>query len=144
MNQMTKSEHILSLNDGKRTTREIADAVYGGRATRKQMAYTRVVLKQRRGAGLSENDRRYRESPLGQIKRRQNSAANKASYNTGNREKARAAGRRAYRKARQEGQSFRDSNAAYRRAYFLTMCATRSREVWSKAYHASYDEAAHA
>ena len=71
---MTKSEHILSLNDGERTTRQIADAVYVGRATREQMAYTRIVLRQRKGTRGSKADLRYRASPLGREMRRKNFA----------------------------------------------------------------------
>lgn len=56
---MTKAEHIMSLWDGKRTTGQIA------RKVGCLPEYVRVVVRQRKGRGMSENDRRYRQSPLG-------------------------------------------------------------------------------
>jgi hypothetical protein len=56
---MTKAQQILALYDGQRTTTEIAEIVGCG------TAYVRTVARQRKGAGLSEFDRRYKASPLG-------------------------------------------------------------------------------
>ena len=56
---MTKAEQILKLYDGKRTTREIAVLVCTSDS------YVRTVARQRKGAGTSQNDRRYLQSSLG-------------------------------------------------------------------------------
>ena len=53
---MTKAQQILDLDNGKRTTRAIADIIGC------LPAYVRVVLRQRMGTGESDIDRRYRRS----------------------------------------------------------------------------------
>jgi hypothetical protein len=98
---MTRSQQILTLYDGTRTTREIADIV-GCR-----IEYVRVVARQRAGRSYSEIDERYKASSRGRatldkataranarnkLKRR---AYYKVLYDTGDREAARAAFRAA-------------------------------------------------
>ena len=95
---MTKAQRIMKLYNGVRTTAEIAKIV-GCDA-----AYVRVVARQRRGCGQSEIDRRYASSALGQAttaKRAPRYLAYVRTYmrvarKTGDRDKARSAGRRAY------------------------------------------------
>jgi hypothetical protein len=67
---MTKAERILQLYDGARTTRQIAEIIHGGPVTDKEMAYVRVVLRQRFGTRRSDTDRRYHMSSLGRTTRR--------------------------------------------------------------------------
>jgi hypothetical protein len=56
---MTKSAQIMELYAQGLSTREIAEKVGC------KIEYVRVVARQRKGFGESENDRRYRRSPLG-------------------------------------------------------------------------------
>ena len=58
---MTKSEQILALYDGKRTTREIADIVGCG------VPYVRVVARQRKGGSMSKHDKKYRIKKAGSL-----------------------------------------------------------------------------
>ena len=104
----TLAAKILALNDGKKSTREIAEKVYG-KATDKQMAYVRVVLRQRRGTRSSENDRGYIASSLGQAaqkrKNQKTVAANRVLRETGDHARANDAWRRTFRVAKREGES---------------------------------------
>ncbi len=65
---MTKAQMILDLHKQGKTTRQIAEAVYGlqpdcmARAIDKHMAYVRVVVRQRRGSRRSATDQRYLDS----------------------------------------------------------------------------------
>ncbi len=65
---MTKKEQIMALHAKGKTTRQIAEAVYGlqpdcmAKTVDKYMAYVRVVTRQRKGAGHSKNDRKYLEN----------------------------------------------------------------------------------
>ncbi len=65
---MTKKEQIMALHKQGKTTRQIAEAVYGlkpdcmAKTIDKYMAYVRVVTRQRKGSGRSEHDRKYMES----------------------------------------------------------------------------------
>ena len=104
---MTKSEQIMSLYDGQRTTSEIA-AIVGCRPS-----YVRVVARQRQGKGLSDIDRKYRQSPNGSKKHaasQERSLPYRRAYmkayqevmrRIGDAGKAREAGRAAFRKAMQ-------------------------------------------
>ena len=65
----TLAAKILALNDGKKSTREIAEAVYGEATEPKHLSYVRIVLRQRKGRSASKNDRRYESSPLGRATR---------------------------------------------------------------------------
>ena len=56
---MTKTQHILSLYDGKRSTSEIAEIVGC------HPAYVRVVARQRRGRSHSEVEERYLKKRYG-------------------------------------------------------------------------------
>jgi DNA-binding CsgD family transcriptional regulator len=55
----TLASKIMALDDGKRTTRQIADELGTS------IEYVRVVMRQRKGGGSSDIDRRYRSSRLG-------------------------------------------------------------------------------
>lgn len=86
----TKAAKIMELYErGDFTTREIADAV--GCAE----SYVRVVTRQRRGTGVSKNERRYLESALGQSMKRKRQPAinayNRVLRKTGDHTKAREA-----------------------------------------------------
>ncbi len=76
---MTKKDRILALHQEGKTTRQIAEAVYRLPKCAKQkeadrkMAYVRVVLRQRKGSGESEIDRRY-------VMRRWGAATPKEAY----------------------------------------------------------------
>lgn len=60
---MKIKDKIMRLYDGKRTTREIAERVYGAPATKAQLAHVRVVARQRKGRGHSEIDKRWWATP---------------------------------------------------------------------------------
>lgn len=60
----SKTQRILGLYDGVRTTKEIAEAVGC------LPEYVRVVARQRMGQAESDIDRRYRYSPLGRASKR--------------------------------------------------------------------------
>lgn len=79
----TKAENIMRLYAKGLSTTEIAEIVGC------LPEYVRVVARQRKGWGLSENDRRYRDSPRGQeMMKRVNEAKREARK-----------ARRAYREA---------------------------------------------
>ena len=60
MSKKTKAAAIMALAGEGKTTREIAIAVYGPRCNvRTKAAYVRVVLRQRKGRGESDVDRRH-------------------------------------------------------------------------------------
>jgi hypothetical protein len=62
---MTKSKQIMRLGAAGRTTKQIACEVYGlseytpSAELKSRMAYVRTALRQRRGKGVSDNDRAY-------------------------------------------------------------------------------------
>lgn len=62
---MTKASQIMALHKQGKTTRQIAEAVYGlqpdcmPKVVDKYMAYVRVVVRQRKGSGRSEHDLKY-------------------------------------------------------------------------------------
>jgi len=64
---MTKSEQIMQLYVQGLSTREIAEKVGC------HPSYVRIVARQRKGSGVSENDRRYRLSERGTLKNREKS-----------------------------------------------------------------------
>lgn len=130
----TLAAKILALNDGKRTTREIAELVYGKGCPEKRLAYVRVVLRQRKGSCSSENDRRYLESSLGQLKRAAERAAKKLLYLTGDREVARKAMRRAYKQARRNGASPIEASTISFQAYGQAMRKTGDLAEARKTY----------
>ena len=73
---MTRAEQIQALNDGKRSTRQIALAVYGDSPKlTTRMAYVRVVMRQRCGKSycMSIHDRRYQQSDHGREANRKKS-----------------------------------------------------------------------
>lgn len=100
---MTKSEQIMSLYDGTRTTTEIA-AIVGCNTS-----YVRVVARQRKGRGVSDIDRKHRASDSGRERWKRKAhlcSAYGHAYvsefrRSGDREMARSSGRDAYRKAKQ-------------------------------------------
>ncbi len=59
----TKAQQIMDLHKQGKTTRQIAEAVYGKQpdhaAWDRKQAYVRVVVRQREGFGRSEHDRKY-------------------------------------------------------------------------------------
>ncbi len=63
---MTKAATIMALHAEGKTTKQIAEAVYGAQlsyaAWDRRMAYVRVVLRQRQGGGQSQHDIAYRRS----------------------------------------------------------------------------------
>ena len=134
----TKSQCILALYDGKRTTAEISKIV-GCRPE-----YVRVVARQRKGGKCSEIDRRYQSSPLAKSTRRE---ANARSYNakcayynaldrTCDRAKANAAARKARLAAKRAGKSVKDArnfaNAARRRVASRTGDHIAAREAYAQ------------
>lgn len=91
---MTKAQRILRLNNGKRSTREIADAVGC------LPEYVRVVLRQRYRDGqsvMSEADRRYLASPHGKAaKKTKDDRYHERLYSDPSRHEARKARYRHY------------------------------------------------
>jgi hypothetical protein len=105
---MTLKSRIMALHDGKRTTREIADLVYGAPASPTNVTYVRVVIRQRKGAGTSRHDVHYQDR----------------LDKNGSRKQARAAAARAYRKARRAGQAVGQANVMRVRAYMRVLRET--------------------
>jgi len=137
----TLAEKILALNDGIRTDREIAEAVYGKPAPDKRLAYVRVGLRQRKGTSQSEHDRRYIGSPLGRAMAARLAPA-KQAYKavlqlTMDIEKARSDGRRAYRRAKKEGRSDLEATRLYQKAYDKVLYGTGDIELAKKAYRSA-------
>lgn len=143
---MTKSQQIMALYDGKRTTREIADLVGC------KPEYVRVVARQRKGGGLSEIDHRYRETERGRaaigrsnLKRRPQLVASLHAHNkvvraTGSRDAARQAARTARDAARLQGKNPYEAYDIYRRVYWRIMRQTsdlkKAKAASRRAYHA--------
>jgi hypothetical protein len=69
---MTKAALILKLYDGGLNPQEIAAEIGCSDS------YVRVVARQRKGKGRSDNDWRYYKSPLGKATRREQSARYRA------------------------------------------------------------------
>jgi hypothetical protein len=127
---MSKAKQIMALYDGKRTTREIADIVGC------LPEYVRIVARQRRGAGLSEADKRYSSSSLGKETARKYKSDNldaARSYaatrrrvlkKTGDKEKAKEKGRAAYKAARNAGKTVQEAASAYTAAQRRALCET--------------------
>ncbi|MEQ8822765.1 MAG: hypothetical protein RIC14_00145 [Filomicrobium sp.] len=88
MTKPTLAKQIMELNDGVLTTRQIADQL--GTSD----SYVRVVLRQRKGSGMSDIDHRYQDRNRATL-----NAKSKAYHNTfrrtGDRELARKAAREA-------------------------------------------------
>jgi len=109
-----------------------------GKACDCRPEYVRVVLRQRVGGGLSENDRRYLSSPLGQEMRRKlaprKSAYVRARYYSGDRSVARAKAKEAYRKARERGLSTKAASRAAGTAYTNALVTTGQTEHGRSAY----------
>lgn len=132
---MSKSSQILSLYDGVRSTREIADIVGC------LPEYVRIVARQRRGRA-SETDRKYLESDRGLASRRRSSAklaGKTASYyrsasETGNRAVAAERARQVYRSARIQGKSVREAGRLYSAAYRRVLLSTCDRTAARAAY----------
>lgn len=137
----TLADKILSLNDGKRSTRDIAEAVYRREVGDKELAYVRIVLRQRKGSKCSETDFRYVRSSLGREKGKRDAAYNTAMRNTGDRAKARIAFRRAYRSARKAGASPREATNAGATAWMRAIRQTGDRKAARIAYHAAQGNA---
>ena len=138
----TLAAKILALNDGKKSTREIAEKIYGAPVEPKHLSYVRVVLRQRRGAGSSENDRRYLDSSLGiAMQRRANRKAlhKKLAYlaalrSSGDKEKANDASRRVRKAARMVGKSGIEAKRFANRAYNRMLEKTGNRATAREAY----------
>ena len=148
---MSKAKQIMALYDGKRTTREIAEIVGCGDS------YVRTVARQRKGLGVSENDRRYRATELGRASRRradvaklakrgrQYETANTAYFQvimaTANREAASCAGRKAYDAARLQGKSTSEAHRIRKQVYHRVLMDTAdkqaARRAWRQAYRAA-------
>ena len=98
---MTKKDRILKLNDGARTMEEIA-ALVGCLP-----AYCRVVIRQRKGGGTSDIDRKYLASDKGRKTKNASNAQSRIYMRvlakTGNLDKANGSARKAYREARDLG-----------------------------------------
>jgi hypothetical protein len=134
----TKSQRILALYDGKRTTKEIAKIV-GCR-----QEYVRVVSRQRKGKS-STHDLRYRSSFLGKASQRATNANRRDAMNAYEKEllrtcdkaKARAAARKAYLAAQRVGKSIKDAKnfakAARGRVVSRTGDHTAARRAYAQA-----------
>ena len=133
---MSKSALIMSLYDGKRTTRQIADIV--GCAPE----YVRVVARQRKGGSYSETDRRYLASKRGQAARkRQNDlykparlAWQRALYATADKDRRSLVWRKTYKAALDKGKSRREARSAAELAAWRVVRQTGNREVARKAW----------
>ena len=140
---MTKSAQIKQLYDGVRTTREIADIV-GCRPE-----YVRVVARQRQGNGISEIDKRYMSSPLGQHaiskryprKRAYIRALRRILARTGNAALAKTEGRKAYALARATGATRQEAKDRYNRECENVLGKTGNRMLARKSARAAYHRA---
>lgn len=135
---MTKSAQILALYAQGKSTREIADHVGTN------IAYVRVVARQRKGGGESETDRRYRSSPLGIAKDRRahakcahaKKAARQAIYYAMPEAERTAVARAARTAARQAGLSPAEANAAAVNAVQRAAYADPDRRAIARAAYA--------
>jgi len=137
---LSKSARIMALDDGQRTPQQIA-ALVGCLDS-----YVRVVLRQRKGGGTSEIDRRYRQSELGKAtSKRQNDtrrgphrAYYRAAYNAFPAEQRRKVSRDAYGKARAGGASIREAaRVALNAVYKASLADPHRRELARAAYAAA-------
>lgn len=106
---MKLKDQIMSLHDGIRSTREIADLVYGALATAAQVTYVRVVTRQRKGASYSKYDLRYRSVAINMAALR---VGRREVERTGDKIAANAAAREARLRIRQAGGSSWDGHLA--------------------------------
>lgn len=145
----TKSDQIMALYDGVRTTKQIAEIV-GCRPE-----YVRVVARQRKGSGSSEIDLRYRASPLwracwqrSNVRRNKGSvaAANKAKYvvvrRTADDAAASKAAKAVYDAARLMGRSVKEAKAAASAVRQRVLRQTCDMEAANRAYREAYRKAA--
>ena len=133
---MTMATDILALADGKRTTRQIAERVYAERPiSDKQMAYVRVVIRQRRGTKPSQADSKYSKSRLGQITYAGICAYVTSINATGNKKMAKLAQRTAYQAARKAGKSAEEANrvASRERSRVLYQTANKKAAKMARA-----------
>ena len=114
-------DQIMLFHDGIRSTREIADLVYGEPATSAQVAYVRVVTRQRKGTASSKADLAYWRKPG--IKKAHR-ASGMAKYHTGDRVAARIAATAAYAKFRKQGLSAKEACRRCGGVYSTAMRAT--------------------
>lgn len=105
---MKIKDQIMFFHDGTRSTREIADLVYGAPATHAQVAHVRVVIRQRKGGGQSGHDKKYQDS----------------LYSRGDVDIARASARTAYSRARKKGLATPAAATEARRKYRDAMMMT--------------------
>lgn len=129
---MKLKDRIMQLHDGKRSTREIADLVYGEPATRTQMAYARIVIRQRKGGALSPIDKKYLDTG-GRVLQR---ARSRVLLDTGEKKKAAAARRDEYRRLRLSGLSWQQANPMASRVYSKVLRASANLDA---ARRAGYD-----
>jgi len=148
---MTKSQQIMALYDGKRTTAEIAKIVGC------KPEYVRVVARQRKGKGQSEIDWRYLESDLGRAARKRHNRHHnqkrlpqlKASFaayrtvisQTGSKDKAREAGKAAYDAARLQGKTSYEARQIRSRVYQRILSKTADRHQAAAASRQAYARA---
>lgn len=136
---MSKAAQIMSLYDGVRSTKEIAQIV--GCAD----SYVRVVARQRKGGSCSEIDRRYLNSERGHrytAKRLPKSRAYAAvKVRTGDRAAAASAYRDAYRQARLRGKTIKEASAIATRCWYRVISETYDRAAARVAYARAGSEA---
>ncbi len=142
---MTKAAEILSLYDGARSTREIAKIVGC------LPEYVRVVARQRRGAGVSEIDVRYRTSPLGRQMMKRVNDGNKPArrayfssiHRTGDHAEAASAAREAYAAARHAGKDAKASKVTAETARRRVLLRTADKAAARAAFGAAKRQSGH-
>lgn len=120
---MTKNKRIMAMHARGLNTRQIAQAIYGKedmvdiKVRDRRMSYVRVVIRQRKGKGMSEFDRAYHKTDkYREIKRRQ---FQRRYYSDEQFRLACIASAVAYYKKRYASDPvFRAKEAARRRAYY--------------------------
>lgn len=136
---MTKKDRILKLNDGARTMEEIA-ALVGCLP-----AYCRVVIRQRKGGGTSDIDRKYLASDKGlkmkDISNIQKNVYAKVLMKTGNLEKANKAARKAYHEARDSGADVKTACKVFNRTRMKHLYTTGDKTFASAAAKLARQEA---